>query len=253
MGKNDVYMRVEANPVNEQQVRTHKGEVTKEMVYEVLPLNMQKQLSEHALNAIADCMNATDIAQEYYDNFVSYKNVFVDGNISLDVYLKAVKFCTYAMLGVDKVTAYGYVFPERMARMLEEEKSTEHIQSMAYAYGRTKTVVAIQKQAVIPVWILNQDKVQVAINVLMELALGADSEKVRCDAATSLVVQLKQPEALQVQMNVGVKVDDSIATVRAAMQELAQAQAKAIAEGTFSAKEIAAIPIANGSTVEVEI
>src|SRR5699024_3346151 len=96
------------------------------------------------------------------------------------------------------------------------------------AYNKNKLVNLIYEQTAIPVWVLNQDLKQKAINQLATLMMTAKSEKVQADAANSLLTHLKTPETTKVQLDIGVQQDDSINSLRTAVQELAAQQRDAI-------------------------
>ena len=86
---------------------------------------------------------------------------------------------------------------------------------------------------------LNQDLYQKALNVQAELMLTAKSEKVKSDAANSLLTHLKPPEIKKVELEIGTKEDSSIAQLRQATLELAQAQRLALQAGAATTLEIA--------------
>ena len=69
--------------------------------------------------------------------------------------------------------------------------------------------------------------------------MNAKSEKVRCDAANSLLTQLKMPETQKVELDIGVKEDGSIAALRATTMELARQQRLMMESGAMNAQEIA--------------
>jgi hypothetical protein len=80
--------------------------------------------------------------------------------------------------------------------------------------------------------------------------INAKSEKVRTDAANSLLTQLKMPETTKVELEIGVKEDSSIAALRAATYELARFQRESVQLGQMSAQQIAHSKI---ETVNAEI
>jgi hypothetical protein len=95
------------------------------------------------------------------------------------------------------------------------------------------------EQTLIPSYVLNQDLYQKALNVQAELMLTAKSEKVRSDAANSLLTQLKMPETQKVELSVGIKEDGSIAALRASTLELSRQQRLMMEAGAMNAQEVA--------------
>ena len=76
--------------------------------------------------------------------------------------------------------------------------------------------------------------------------LSANSEKVRCDAANSLINALKPPETKKVQLDVGVREDHSIAALREATLALAAQQKQMLQAGATNAQQIAEAKIIQG-------
>jgi len=69
--------------------------------------------------------------------------------------------------------------------------------------------------------------------------LSARSEKVRSDAANSLLTHLKQPEAQKIELDIGVKEDSSINALRASTMELVAQQKMMLKAGAMHAQEVA--------------
>lgn len=107
------------------------------------------------------------------------------------------------------------------------------------AYNKSKLVNLIFEQTLIPSYVLNQDLYQKALNVQAELMISAKSEKVRCDAANSLLSHLKMPETQKVELNLGIKEDSSIAALRQATMELVRQQRLMVEAGAMNAQEVA--------------
>jgi hypothetical protein len=80
----------------------------------------------------------------------------------------------------------------------------------------------------------------------------AKSEKVRTDAANTLLTHLKMPEKTKVELDVNVKEDSSIAALRLATMELAKMQRLAVASGSVTAQEVAHSKVVRADVVDVE-
>jgi len=107
------------------------------------------------------------------------------------------------------------------------------------------------EQSMIPTWVVNADMYQKAINVQAQLMITAKSEKVRTDAANSLLTHLKQPETVKMKLDVEVKQDDSINELRRAVTDLAIAQKEAIQVGVTDATRIAKAKIISGESERI--
>jgi hypothetical protein len=79
--------------------------------------------------------------------------------------------------------------------------------------------------------------------------LNARSEKVRTDAANSLLGHLKMPEVAKVELDVNVKEDDSIDELRRSTLELVEQQRKMIQAGAMKAGDIAKQKVVVGEVV----
>ena len=98
---------------------------------------------------------------------------------------------------------------------------------------------------------LNQDLYQKALNVQAELMVSANSEKVRCDAANSLLLHLKMPETQKIELEIGMKEDGSIAALRQATMELAAQQRLMIQSGMSNAQGIAHTKVIEAEVIDV--
>ena len=68
---------------------------------------------------------------------------------------------------------------------------------------------------------------------------NAKSEKVRCDAANSLLTHLKMPETQKVELDIKVAEDSSIAALRASTLALSRQQRLMIEAGAMNSQEVA--------------
>ena len=135
--------------------------------------------------------------------------------------------------------SYIMALPERYQTMVNKGYSTNRISGHVSAYNKTQMVNKILEQSLVPTYVLNADLYQKALNCQASLMMSANSEKVRCDAANSLLIQLKVPEAQKIDLSIGIKEDDSIAQLRASTLELVAQQRKAIEAGVMDAQGVA--------------
>ena len=71
-----------------------------------------------------------------------------------------------------------------------------------------------------------------------DLMLNSKSDKVKCDAANSLLNHLKPPEVKKIELDVGMKEDSVLASLRKTTMELVAAQRLAIQSGVHSAEQV---------------
>ena len=163
--------------------------------------------------------------------------------------MEAVKYVSHKLMGCTNIDAYSKTFPDKIIRFSAQGVSSKDIASYVTAYNKSKLVNAIMEQTLVPMWVLNQDLYQKALNVQAELMISANSEKVRSDAANSLLTHLKQPETQKVELNIGMKEDNSISELRKATQELVAQQRRALESGSMNAQEVAHSRVIEGERI----
>ena len=142
-------------------------------------------------------------------------------------------------MGCTNFESYIKTFPDRYQNFLNNNVPTKDIHCYVSAYNKNKLVNLIYEQTLVPTHVLNADVFQKAINVQADLMLNAKSEKVRTDAANSLLNHLKRPEASKIELNVGLQEGGVISELREITSKLAAKQRQLIEGGSYSAQEIA--------------
>lgn len=218
---------------------------------DMLPKHI-KNIPDEVIDSLNNTLADPEILELYRDNFIGYIDVLQDGKFKTQDYLNAVKYCTHKLMGNSNIDAYVKTFPDRYANMIAKGISAKDIASQVSVYNKSKLVNKIMEQSMIPSWILNQDLYQKAINVQAELMLHANSEKVRSDAANSLLNHLKPPEVKKVELDIGVKQNKAIDDMRTLLAELSAKQKHMIDVGLASTKEIAETKIIQGTCKEID-
>lgn len=213
--------------------------ITLEVLEKVLPSKYKRGINQALLDTIADTLNDPDLYETYRENFLGYVDVLNDGKYKITDYLSAVKYCTHKLRGNSNQDSYIKTFPDRYNAMLQKGLSAKEISSYVVSYNKSQLVNKIMEQSMIPSWIINQDLYQKAINVQAELMMSAQSEKVRSDAANSLLIHLKPPETKKVELDIGLKKNDDIEQLRVITAELASQQKRLIQAGVITAGELA--------------
>jgi len=198
--------------------------LTEDQFKRALPKQVKKSVTPELITGINKLLSEPDMRENLRDNLLSYTSVLSDGRYKIGSYIAAVKYVSHKLLGASNIDAYALTFPGRFQRLIDEGVPDKNIHSYATAYNKTKLVIKILEQTLVPTHILNADLHQKAINVQASLMMTANSEKVRCDAANSLLTHLKQPEVTKIEMDLNVKQDKSIDELRATTRELANMQ-----------------------------
>ena len=204
-----------------------------------LPDKVKRSVNQELIDQINTTLSDPEMYEAYRDNLISYTKVMADGKFKISNYIDAVRYVSHKLMGCTNIEAYTKTFPDKYQRFVQQGVSAKDIASYVTAYNKSKLVNLIFEQTLIPSYVLNQDLYQKALNVQADLMINAKSEKVRCDAANSLLTQLKIPETQKVELDIGIKEDGSIAALRATTMELARQQRLMVESGAMNAQEIA--------------
>lgn len=211
--------------------------LTVDVLKKSLPSKYRKNVNDDLLEHINTILDHPELYDDYRNNFLTYISVIQDGKYKLDDYLNAIKYCTHKLMGESNMDSFVKTFPNRYQSMIAKGYTAKEMSAHVAMYNKNKLVNTILEQSMIPTWVLNQDLYQKAINVQADLMLNAMSEKVRSDAANSLLVHLKPPEVKKVELDVGIKQNDEIEALRNITAELAAQQKRMIEAGVITAKQ----------------
>lgn len=213
--------------------------LTTEQFKQVVPSQFKASVSQELIDQINKTLADPDMYETYRDNLLSYAHVMREGKFKMEDYINAIKYCSHKIMGGSNVDAYVKTFPDKYQAMLSAGKNAKDISSFVTSYNKNKLVNLILEQSMIPSWVLNQDMYQKALNVQCELMMTANSEKVRSDAANSLLTHLKPPEVTKVELDIGLKKDSAMEDLKHTLTELALKQQQFIGAGVTQVKELA--------------
>lgn len=213
--------------------------LTIEQFKTALPDKVKQSVNQELIDKVNATLSDPEMFEAYRDNLLSYTRVMADGRFKIDGYIYAVKYVSHKLMGCTNIEAYVKTFPDKYDRFIQQGVQAKDIASYVTAYNKSKLVNLIFEQTLIPSYVLNQDLYQKALNVQAELMVSAHSEKVRSDAANSLLTHLKMPETQKVELELSVKEDSSINMLRQATMELARQQRLSMESGQMNAQEVA--------------
>ena len=206
---------------------------------QALPDKVKKSVNQELIDQINNTLGDPEMYESYRDNLISYTKVMADGRFKISNYIEAVKYVSHKLMGCTNIDAYIKTFPDKYTRFVAQGVASKDIASYVTAYNKSKLVNLIFEQTLIPSYVLNQDLYQKALNVQAELMVNSQSDKVRCDAANSLLTHLKMPETQKVELEIGMKEDSSIAALRATTLELSRQQRLMMESGAMNAQQVA--------------
>jgi hypothetical protein len=224
--------------------------LTKEVIQQAVPANVKNAITDDVVNTLNNIVTDPVFADQYRQNFLSYTGVMREGKFKIEDYMSAVMYVSYKLMGDSNLEAYGKTFPQRYQALLAKGTSSKDIAAYVSAYNKGKLVNLIMEQSLVPSWVLNQHLYQEALSVQAHLMNNAVSEKVRTEAANSILVNLKKPEALKAQISMEMTDNSGMNELKNALQGLAAQQRELIQNGV-EVKQIAASTLVEGEARDV--
>ena len=212
--------------------------LTKQEITAAMPPQLKGSVTDDFVTMVNTAASDPETAKQIRDNFIGYTRVLLDGRFKSEDYLNAVTFVSYKLMGYTSKESYSRTFPQRYTVLISRGTSEKDIAAYVAAYARNKLVNMIMEQSLVPTWVLNQDVYQEAINTQAHLMMNAKSEKVRSDAANSILTHLKRPEKKEIELNLGVKENSGMNELKDLLTTLAEKQQQMIGSGTQT-REIA--------------
>ena len=222
------------------------------MFQDALPKHVKKHVNQEIIDGVNKVLLDPAMRENYRENLLSYTSVMSEGRFKINSYVDAVRYVSCKLLGATNLQAYLTTFPVRYQELLTKGIEEKHIASIVSAYNKGVLVNKIFEQTLVPMGVLNADLAQKALNVMADLMINANSEKVRGDAANNLVTHLKIPETTKIELDIGIKEDNSISELRETTLELVAQQRKMIESGVLDAKQVAHSKLI-GKVVEGEV
>lgn len=222
------------------------SQLTVEELRSALPDSVRKSVSQEVLNNINKAISDPAFYGAYRENLLSYADVLKKGKWKIESYVDAVRYVSYKLMGLNNQEAYIKTFPDRYAYFMNKGTSAAAISSYVHSYHNNKLVGLVMEQAIIPTHILGRDLFWKAAQVQAELMMTATSEKVRSDAANSLMGHLKPPETKKLELDVTAADDGTLDALRKSVESLTQMQQDVIRSGVQTAGQIAGGRIIEG-------
>ena len=218
-------------------------------VARALPPQLKINVTQDLVDMVNNISSDPEAARTIRENFVSYASILKEGRFKIEDYVHAVTYCSFKIMGYSNRESYARTFPNRYTGLVARGASDKDISAYVAAFNKNKLVNLVLEQTLIPSWILNQDAYQRAINVQLDLMISAKSEKVRSDAANSLLTHLKKPEKKELNLNV---TDTSgLNELNQKLRELAEIQQGLIQNG-MRTSDIARQTIIDAEVVDVQ-
>ncbi len=214
--------------------------IDRDIFLSLLPPEMRKQLTPELMDEISipQIRDDVQILESYRDNLIGHTAILKGSSYTLKDYAKACRFTTFIILGETQKTAYIRTFPDRYKTFKGKNFTDKQISARTSMYANGLLVRQIREQAEMPLWLGNIDNMQQAVNHQMYLMKHAESERVQCDAANSVMTHLKRPEKIKLDIEThDSEVGSVIGAVLGAAERIVAAQQKALDAG-MTAKQL---------------
>jgi hypothetical protein len=225
--------------------------LTQDDVKKALPQRLRTSVNQSIVDTLNQISTDPIMAENIRDNFIGYSAILKEGKFKTEDYVHAVAYVSYKLMGYNNEDAYARTFPQRYANLLARNVSKKDISAYVSAYHKGKLVNLIMEQSLVPTWVLNQDLFQKALNVQAELMVSSNSDKVRSDAANSILTHLKKPEARgDFQINLNQAESSGMKEMRDMLGKLATQQQDLIKQGQMKTIDVAGSRLINKSEAE---
>lgn len=217
-----------------------ENQLTMEQFKKVLPKQIRFMANQNLIDEVNKIIGGnSEIKENFRENIISYVSVMRGGKFKVQQYIDAVKYISFKLLGDTNESSYAKTFPDRYQHCIDRKMARRDISGYVAAYNKNKLVNLIYAQTLVPMHVLNSGIYQEALNCQVELMHQAKSEKVRCDAANSILVQLRAPETQKIELDIAVKEDSAIDALRESTLRLVAQQKLALQAGAMDAKDMA--------------
>ena len=220
--------------MREPTLQTEMGrDLSLELVQGLVPKHYKNSVTQELIDDLNRLSRDPDYGEEFKQSMLTSTSILGGANSkwSLAMYVDAVKYFSLTAAQMSQADAYIAVFPERFQSRLDRGETKEDIRGEASRYNNSELVNKIRQQALVPLHLVNQGNVQIAINVLVDIATRGRSEVAKVSAATALLKELRPAETAKIELDVNISNKDSIADLRKATEELAIAQRQSIEAG----------------------
>lgn len=224
--------------------------ITKDQVELALPANLKSAATQQLVDKINNVVSDPIVAENVRENFLSYASVLKEGRFKTEDYLNAVVYVSHKVMGLNNRDAYAKTFPARYAALVAKGIPDKDISAYVAAYHKGKLVNLIMEQTLVPTWILNQEIFQKAINVQADLMMNANSEKVRSDAANSILTHLAKPKEAAAPVQINLAENSGMTEMKEMLARMARTQQELIAGGVDT-RSIAGQALIEGKVTEV--
>lgn len=199
-------MNSDKNKVNLPSVNQSQN-ITKEKLKKFIPKGCAAAVTDDVLDLINNIENDTNLPQEYMEErLMSSMHLLGGKGVSIEQLTNAIKYCNLKQ-DMTNEKAWAITFPTKYDKLVSEGRT---IASHVSMYNKSKLVIEIDKNMMVPVHITHQPLFHKAIQKQLDLmnGIGAnDGERVSAHvqflAAKELAEITKMPEDNSIELKIG--------------------------------------------------
>ena len=223
-----------------------------EAVKRLVPKNQRGMITPEFCEKVEKSVNDPVLAEQIKSNFISYLNVLSTGKFSMDEYLNAVKYVSFKLLNYTNRDAYAATFPDRWERMVKEGVEEKRMDAYVAMYNKSKLVMAIYEQTIVPTYVLNAPLHQEALNVLAKMIKDPSVRGMaKVKACEAILTHTKQPEIVKGELTIGLQENETITELREVTEQLANTFRASIGKGK-TLQDVAEAQIVDVKVEEIE-
>ena len=237
-------------------------EFTKEELKHLFP-KRKRGITDDVVKEINKLINMDPDVEGLSQSIIDNATVLDTIQVSMIEYVNAVRFAGFILDGqLNTMEAYIRTFPDKdhVKEYIKQKESGKEVDPDVYnvitaassRFKRSKIVSSILKQNLIPAHLMYMGMRNDAIHVLYDTMYNAKSDKVRVDAADTLLKHTEPPKEAKVELDVKTSEDDTKAELLAQLQEAIKQQ-KALIEQGVSLEEAQKLNIKHTEVVDAEV
>jgi hypothetical protein len=226
------------NKVGLQVVKKDEDDLTVEKLKRLFP-KKKSTITEKTVEMIRAANTDPEFdGSRFLDELAHYQGCMVRNSASMEQYIDALRFCAYLESEGDNVTeAYKKTF---INREFVQNRLNVPTSSVAYAeltsaasrFRRSPLVVDILTQADVPLYLMFQGFRYKAVQVLADRMENAKFDKDKISAAKALLENVKPPENIKMELDIGVKENNALQDLNDQLAEIANRQLHHLNNGT---------------------
>lgn len=240
-------MRLMSNVITVEQLKnsipSRKGSITEELVNVINEANTEPEFQGVSL----------------FETLVTYENLMVKNKAGIREFVDASRFCAYLVSMEDNYTeAFKKTFSYRdfVKNRMNATSGTKEYNELTNAASRyrreNKLVVDMLTYSQVPIRMFFLGARFEAVNVLIKEMKTAQYSRDRIAAAKEVLLALKEPENVKIELDIGVKENSAVQNLNAQLAEFASNSLKHLEAGTTDLAKLGSMK-AKDDVIDAEV